>query len=118
MLRKEPMSREIGEGDSFAVNDGFASKLYKVKIGTVSAQRENESEKAETRERVEEDRKPQVEAAIVRVMKARKALPHNDVITEVTRQLSSRFIPAPQVREAADAAVVAWAGGGRGRPGK
>lgn len=32
-------------------------------------QRESEGEKAETRERVEEDRKPQVEAAIVRIMK-------------------------------------------------
>ncbi len=32
-------------------------------------QRENESEKAETREKVEEDRKPQIEAAIVRIMK-------------------------------------------------
>lgn len=32
-------------------------------------QRENENEKAETREKVEEDRKPQIEAAIVRIMK-------------------------------------------------
>ena len=35
-------------------------------------QRENESEKAETREKVEEDRKPQIEAAIVRIMKVRR----------------------------------------------
>lgn len=34
-------------------------------------QRENENEKAETREKVEEDRKPQIEAAIVRIMKVR-----------------------------------------------
>lgn len=32
-------------------------------------QRESEGEKAETREKVEEDRKPQIEAAIVRIMK-------------------------------------------------
>lgn len=30
---------------------------------------EGESEKAETRQKVEEDRKPQIEAAIVRIMK-------------------------------------------------
>ena len=38
VLRKEPMSREVNEGDVFSVNDAFTSKLYKVKIGMVAAQ--------------------------------------------------------------------------------
>ncbi|KAG7671586.1 hypothetical protein KSW81_003717 [Nannochloris sp. 'desiccata'] len=97
VLRKEPMSKDISAGDVFSVNDGFTSKLYKVKIGTVAAQRENETERGETRERVEEDRKPQIEAAIVRVMKSRRVLGHNDVVAEVTQQLSSRFNPSPAV---------------------
>jgi Cullin protein neddylation domain len=46
---------------------------------------------------VEEDRRHLVEAAIVRVMKARKRLSHNDLVAEITRQLSHRFVPAPQV---------------------
>jgi cullin 3 len=37
------------------------------------AAQEGESEKAETRQKVEEDRKPQIEAAIVRIMKVRGA---------------------------------------------
>lgn len=51
-----------------------------VKIGTVAASKESEPEKAETRQKVEEDRKPQIEAAIVRVMKSRRVLDHNNVV--------------------------------------
>ncbi|KAL1551018.1 Cullin-3A [Salvia divinorum] len=95
VLRKEPMSKDIGEDDAFSVNDSFTSKLRKVKIGTVVAQKESEPEKQETRQRVEEDRKPQIEAAIVRIMKSRRVLDHNNIIAEVTKQLQSRFLANP-----------------------
>lgn len=97
VLRKEPMSKDIGEEDVFFFNDKFTSKFYKVKIGTVVAQKESEPEKLETRQRVEEDRKPQIEAAIVRIMKARRVLDHNNIVAEVTKQLQSRFLPNPIV---------------------
>merc|ERR1739848_362098 len=44
---------------------------------------------------VEEDRKHLVEAVIVRVMKSRKTLEHNQLVMEGTRHLSSRFLPSP-----------------------
>lgn len=44
---------------------------------------------------VEEDRRHLVEAVIVRTMKARRTLSHNDLVAEVTRQLSYRFNPNP-----------------------
>ncbi|XP_010257131.1 PREDICTED: cullin-3A-like [Nelumbo nucifera] len=97
VLRKEPMSKDIGEDDTFFFNDKFTSKFYKVKIGTVVAQKESEPEKQETRQRVEEDRKPQIEAAIVRIMKSRRVLDHNNIVAEVTKQLQSRFLPNPVV---------------------
>lgn len=97
VLSKEPMSKDIGEEDDFYFNEKFSSKFYKVKIGTVAAQKETEPEKQETRQRVEEDRKPQIEAAIVRIMKARRVLDHNNIVAEVTKQLQSRFLPNPAV---------------------
>ncbi|KEH24997.1 cullin 3B [Medicago truncatula] len=97
VLRKEPMSKDISEDDVFFFNEKFTSKLFKVKIGTVVAQRETEPENIETRQRVEEDRKPQIESAIVRVMKSRRVLEHNNVIAEVTKQLQARFLPNPVV---------------------
>ncbi|PIA57439.1 hypothetical protein AQUCO_00600278v1 [Aquilegia coerulea] len=97
ILRKEPMSKDIGEDDAFFFNYKFSSKFYKVKIGTVVAQKESEPEKLETRQRVEEDRKPQIEAAIVRIMKSRRVLDHNNIVAEVTKQLQSRFLPNPVI---------------------
>ncbi|XP_059670320.1 cullin-3A-like [Cornus florida] len=97
VLRKDPMSMDIAEDDAFFFNDKFTSKFYRVKIGTVVAQKESEPEKQETRQRVEEDRKPQVEAAIVRIMKSRRVLDHNNVVAEVTKQLQPRFLPNPVV---------------------
>ncbi|XP_020578072.1 cullin-3B-like [Phalaenopsis equestris] len=97
VLSKDPMSKDIAEDDTFMVNDKFSSKFFKVKIGTVVAQKESEPEKQETRQRVEEDRKPQIEAAIVRIMKSRRVLDHNNIVAEVTKQLQSRFLPNPVV---------------------
>ncbi|KAK9837407.1 hypothetical protein WJX81_000098 [Elliptochloris bilobata] len=95
VLRKEPMGREIADEDVFFYNAAFTSKFYKVKVGTVSAQKETEPEKADTRHKVEEDRRPQVEAAIVRVLKARRLLDHNSIVAQVTQQLAPRFVPSP-----------------------
>lgn len=46
----------------------------RVKIQTVAAKGESEPERKETRSKVDEDRKHEIEAAIVRIMKARKTM--------------------------------------------
>ncbi|CAI5982418.1 unnamed protein product [Closterium sp. NIES-65] len=97
VLRKEPVGKEVGDDDTFHFNHKFTSKFFKVKIGTISAQKETEPEKAETRQKVEEDRKPQIEAAIVRIMKSRRMLDHNNLVSEVTKQLQARFLLNPAV---------------------
>jgi cullin 3 len=97
ILAKEPKAKEIENNHIFSVNDGFTSKLFRVKIQTVSAKGESEPERKETREKVDEDRKHEIEAAIVRIMKARKKLQHNVLVTEVIEQLKTRFMPSPLV---------------------
>lgn len=43
------MSKDVNDSDVFSFNDAFTSKLHKVKIGMVSAQKESEPEKTDTR---------------------------------------------------------------------
>lgn len=62
--------------------------VYRVKIQTVAAKGESEPERRETRNKVDEDRKHEIEAAIVRIMKARKKMP---VSTPSTRVLFAPF---------------------------
>ncbi|XP_031573108.1 cullin-3-like [Actinia tenebrosa] len=97
VLIKEPKGKEMAPTDMFCINDQFTSKLFRVKIQTVLAKGESEPERKETRSKVDEDRKHEIEAAIVRVMKARKKRPHNLLVAEVTEQLRARFLPSPQV---------------------
>ncbi|XP_072266227.1 cullin-3 [Pyxicephalus adspersus] len=98
VLTKEPKSKEIECGHVFTVNDQFTSKLHRVKIQTVAAkQGESDPERKETQKKVDDDRKHEIEAAIVRIMKSRKKMQHNVLVAEVTQQLKARFLPSPVV---------------------
>lgn len=97
VLTKDPKGKDISPTDMFFVNEQFTSKFHRVKIQTVLAKGEMEPERKETRNKVDEDRKHEIEAAIVRIMKARKKRPHNLLVAEVTEQLKARFMPSPQV---------------------
>ncbi|KAG8228590.1 hypothetical protein J437_LFUL009295 [Ladona fulva] len=64
ILVKSPRTKEIEPSHVFVVNDSFSSKLHRVKIQTVAARGESEPERRETRSKVDEDRKHEIEAAI------------------------------------------------------
>ncbi|WVQ83655.1 hypothetical protein IAT38_005798 [Cryptococcus sp. DSM 104549] len=93
VLTKFPKGRDVNPDDEFEFNEGFTSPLAKIKIMQVASKVESSKEREETQGMVDEDRKHQIEACIVRVMKDRKIMPHNDLISEVAHQLSSRFNP-------------------------
>ena len=68
----------------------ICSSRIKFKI-TAVVQKETKQEQAVTRTQVNEDRKLFLQALIVRIMKARKQLDHNNLITEVIGQAKDRF---------------------------
>jgi len=80
----------IKASDSFMFNDQFSCPMRKIRIPMASL------EDSSNVKRVEEDRSIAIEAAIVRIMKARKTLGHQQLVAEVLNQLAF-FRPDPKV---------------------
>ncbi|PNS21641.1 Cullin-3 [Sphaceloma murrayae] len=95
ILIKEPMSKDVKATDRFSFNEGFQSKFIKIKVGVVSASNrvESDRERKETEKKNNDSRGFVIEAAVVRIMKQRKELPHAQLITETLSQLNSQFKP-------------------------
>ena len=77
VLAKTPASSRVALTDSFAVNAKFACPMRKIRVPMASL------DDSHNPKRVEENRTVAIEAAIVRIMKARKALSHQSLLAEV-----------------------------------
>lgn len=97
ILIKSSKGVEIHTDDIFTFNKEFKHKLCRIKINQVQL-KETQEENQSTNERVFQDRQYQVDAAIVRVMKMRKSLLHNLLITEVVGQLKFPIKP-PDIKK-------------------
>ncbi|XP_078268638.1 cullin-4B-like [Rhinoraja longicauda] len=93
VLTKTPKSKDIEDCDKFTCNDDFKHKLFRIKINQIQM-KETIEEQVSTTERVFQDRQYQIDAAIVRIMKMRKTLSHNLLVSEVYNQLKFPVKPA------------------------
>lgn len=103
LLVKIPMSKDVNPTDKFRLNDKFKAPGNKVKVLTVSSSSSakpesgkksiKQEESDEVKSNIEERRKHLVNAAIVRIMKSRQTINHNDLIAELIKQLQNQFQP-------------------------
>ncbi|KAJ2492074.1 hypothetical protein IWW37_001788 [Coemansia sp. RSA 2050] len=99
ILNKTPKSRDVKPTDSFAFNMDFRSPQYRIRIPVVSARSniETEKEKAASQAVIGQERLYLIEAAIVRIMKTRKQIPHDILVNETISQLAPRFLPSSKM---------------------
>ncbi|KAF2190175.1 Cullin-domain-containing protein [Zopfia rhizophila CBS 207.26] len=88
-LTKHPKGRDINPTDTFSLNHNFTDPKYRIKINTVQL-KETQQENKETHERVAADRNYETQAAIVRILKARKRIAHSELVAETIRVTRSR----------------------------
>ncbi|SPQ95577.1 unnamed protein product (mitochondrion) [Plasmodiophora brassicae] len=98
VLLKSPNTKKIEPDHMFMYNTEYTSCLYRIKIPLLAAA----SEAAAVQEQpvppaVMEARKNRVDAAIVRILKARRTLEHSLLVAEVHKQLHARFSAEPQL---------------------
>eukprot|EP01064_Diplonema_japonicum_P037079 TRINITY_DN8601_c0_g1_i11.p1 TRINITY_DN8601_c0_g1~~TRINITY_DN8601_c0_g1_i11.p1 ORF type:complete len:769 (+),score=198.98 TRINITY_DN8601_c0_g1_i11:62-2368(+) len=80
--------KQVKETDQFVINEEFHTNSRKFKIPAVVKQ-----ERESITDTNQEQRRHVIEACIVRIMKSRRTLSHNDLVTETIKQLSHLFSP-------------------------
>lgn len=92
----------ISEGDINAANCpvslnlSMTNKRLKFRLPGPQMSKATEKETEAVANTVAQDRKYYMECAIVRIMKTRKVMKHNALVTEVMEQTKSRFLPDVQ----------------------
>ncbi|URD74651.1 cullin 1 [Musa troglodytarum] len=88
ILNKEPNTKSISSSDVFEFNSKFTDKMRRIKIPLPPV-----DEKKKVIEDVDKDRRYAIDASIVRIMKSRKVLGHQQLVMECVEQLGRMFKP-------------------------
>ncbi|KAL3749382.1 hypothetical protein ACJRO7_010486 [Eucalyptus globulus] len=88
ILNKEPNTKSIAPTDHFEFNSKFTAKMRRIRIPLPPV-----DEKKKVIEDVDKDRRYAIDASIVRIMKDRKVLGYQQLVTECVEQLCCIFKP-------------------------
>ncbi|PIA61546.1 hypothetical protein AQUCO_00300814v1 [Aquilegia coerulea] len=88
ILNKVPNTKTISQKDVFEFNSKFTDKMRRIKIPLPPV-----DEKKKVIEDVDKDRRYAIDASIVRIMKSRKVLGHQQLVMECVDQLGRMFKP-------------------------
>jgi len=92
VLKKTPAGKDVNDNDIFAFNADFEDPRSKVHINSIQAKVTPE-ESDRTQRAVEDDRQYYLEAAIVRIMKAKKEMTLNALTTATVEAVKKHFLP-------------------------
>ncbi|CAK8544281.1 unnamed protein product [Lathyrus sativus] len=88
ILVKQPNTKTISPNDTFEFNSKFTDKMRRIKIPLPPV-----DERKKVIEDVDKDRRYAIDASIVRIMKSRKVLGHQQLVSECVEQLGRMFKP-------------------------
>ena len=97
LTKSNKSSPEVADDEMFTFNAKFKDKKAKLRFPLIRTDAAKAKEQKETDGAVDEDRKHAIEAAVVRIMKMRKVMKHQQLVMEVISQLHTLFKPEPKM---------------------
>jgi len=94
VLQKKPGGKKIEGNHMFRLNSKFANKNKRIPIPVFKVQKQAVEPKVPAE--IAQQRRHQMDAAIVRIMKARRTFTVVELLGEVIQQLQARFQPDPK----------------------
>ncbi|KAK6455811.1 ubiquitin ligase of SCF [Scheffersomyces xylosifermentans] len=93
LIDQSPVGAEFAGNDdtTFTLVDEYKSKKLRVNFISAIKTNETKTEEDEASKEIDETRRNYLSACIVRIMKSRKTVKHNELINEVLPQTLSRF---------------------------
>ncbi|XP_049407933.1 cullin-1-like [Solanum stenotomum] len=88
ILIKEPSNTTVSSSDHFEFNSKFTDRMRRIRVPLPPV-----DERKKVVEDVGKDRRYAIDACIVRIMKSRKVLPHQQLVAECVEHLSPMFKP-------------------------
>lgn len=88
ILNKEPNTKTISQSDSFEFNAKFTDRMRRIRIPLPPV-----DDRRKINEDVGKDRRHNIDAALVRIMKSRKVLGYQQLISECVEMLRHSFKP-------------------------
>jgi len=95
VLLKRPNTKELEPDHKFMLNSKYTSQLMSVVVPLLKSVDQTPDQAAAQDKAIQLQRRHQMDASIVRIMKTRKTLKHALLVAEVIQQLSARFKAQP-----------------------
>jgi len=95
VLMKRPNGPKLEPEHKLRINFKFSHPQSRIHVPMLKLAKQQKQENLETQSQITVQRKHQVDAAIVRIMKARKQLVHAVLVSDVRNQLQARFDAQP-----------------------
>ena len=95
LILKQPPQPVLNLDDKLSINMDYKSSLLRNRIGVFVSKQTKELDGVRTQNKVEDDRRFTIDASIMKIMKSRRVLDHQNLMIETTKLLQQRFVPDP-----------------------
>lgn len=97
---------QFSANDKLNLNQDYRNKTKIIKLFNIPLNTEQKTEEKRTAKAIEDDRKHEIQACLVRIMKTRKTLDMQALVAEAIEQLKNRFTPkVNQIKQGIDSLI-------------